>query len=183
LEKSRISVEGKFVAWVYVSIGSNVDRYQHITASLNALSEHFGELLLSRVYESESVGFAGDNFLNLAAGFNCEMEIADLSCLLRRIEHDNGRRRDGPKFGSRTLDIDILTYDNVVDVVAGVELPREEITKNAFVLLPLVDIGSEKKHPSIGKTYAQLWDEYDQGKQKLWPVSFQWQGQSISSPE
>ena len=171
------------MAWVYVSIGSNIDRFQHITASLNALSEHFGELALSRVYESESVGFEGDNFLNLAAGFTCMLEVSELSSLLRQIEHDNGRRRNGPKFGSRTLDIDILTYDNVVGVVDGVELPREEITQNAFVLLPLVDIGSEAKHPSVGKTYAQLWEEYDQGKQKLWAVSFEWQGRLISSPE
>lgn len=171
------------MAWVYVSIGSNVDRFQHITASLNALSEHFGELTLSRVYESESVGFEGDNFLNLAAGFTCALEVSGLSSLLRQIEHDNGRRRDGPKFGSRTLDIDILTYDMVVGVVVGVELPREEITQNAFVLLPLVDIGSDKKHPSIGKTYAQLWEEYDQRKQKLWPVSFEWRGKLISRPD
>lgn len=171
------------MAWVYVSIGSNIDRFQNMTASLNALSEHFGELVLSRVYESESVGFEGDNFLNLAAGFECALDIAELSSLLRQIEYDNGRRRDGPKFGSRTLDIDILTYDDVVGVVGGVELPREEITKNAFVLLPLVDIGADKKHPSIGKTYALLWEEYDRGKQKLWPVDFEWQGKLISRSE
>jgi len=171
------------VARVYVSIGSNVDRYQHITASLDALRAYFGELVLSRVYESESVGFEGDNFLNLAAGFNCKLDISGLSILLRQIEHDNGRRRDGPKFGPRTLDIDILTYDDVIGVVDGVELPREEITLNAFVLLPLTDIAPTQKHPSIGKTYAQLWDAYDQVKQKLWPVNFLWKESVISSPE
>ena len=169
------------MAWVYVSIGSNIDRYRHISRSLDALHACFGELAISPVYESEAVGFAGDNFLNLVVGFHCQSTVAQLSAALRQIEHDNGRRRDGPKFGSRTLDIDILTYDDRVGEVDGVSLPRDEITKNAFVLLPLVDIAADSRHPKLNKRYVELWRSYDQVSQKLWPVDFEWCGKKISS--
>jgi 2-amino-4-hydroxy-6-hydroxymethyldihydropteridine diphosphokinase len=168
------------VARVYVSLGSNINRYQHIAASLDALDEHFGELTISPVYESESVGFDGSNFLNLVVGFQCEISVAELVRVLRRIEHDNGRRRDGPKFSPRTLDIDILTFDEHVGELDGVLLPRDEITKNAFVLLPLVNIAPTELHPSEGKTYEQLWADYDKDSQKLWPVEFRWRGRDIT---
>lgn len=169
------------MAQVYVSIGSNIDRYRHITASLDSLKQYFGTLLVSSVYESEAVGFEGDNFLNLAVGFNCEQGVGELSTLLRGIEHDNGRRRDGPKFGPRTLDIDILTYDDCAGTFDGVELPRDEITENAFVLLPLNEIASADVHPLTQQTYSDLWQAYDQSKQKLWAVDFEWNGEKISS--
>ncbi len=165
---------------VYLSIGSNIDRYQHITASLEALDKEFGAMSISPVYESEAIGFEGDNFLNLVVGFYCELSVGDLSAALRDIEHDNGRRRDGPKFGPRTLDIDILTYGDEVGCIDGVDLPRDEIVKNAFVLLPLFDIAPEDHHPQINKTYGELWQQYDQTSQKLWSVDFEWRGEKIS---
>ncbi len=162
------------MAYVYVSIGSNIGRYRHITSALDALQHQFGELSVSKVYESEAVGFEGDNFLNLVAGFKTDKSVGELSVVLRQIEDDNGRLRDGPKFGPRTLDIDILTYDDVVGEVDGVVLPRDEITKNAFVLLPMTDVAPEKKCPGLDKTYQQLWRQYDQSIQKLWVVDFDW---------
>lgn len=62
----------------------------------------------------------------------------------------------------------------------GVELPRGEILKNAFVLQPLSDIAPDARHPVCGKTYGQLWREYHTD-QKLWPVDFTWQGRQISA--
>jgi len=171
------------MANVFVSIGSNIERYTNISASLDALAEQFGQLRLSRVYESEAVGFEGDNFLNLVAGFQSDKGVGELLAILRQIEDDNGRLRNGPRFSSRTLDIDILTYDDVVGEVDDVELPRDEIEHNAFVLLPMVDIAPNALHPALGETYQSLWEAYDQGQQKLWPVQFNWRGESISTSE
>jgi 2-amino-4-hydroxy-6-hydroxymethyldihydropteridine diphosphokinase len=168
------------MAKVYVSVGSNINRYQHITAALDALKKHFAPLAISKVYESESVGFAGDHFLNLVVGFDCTLSVGDLSKTLRGIEDDNGRLRNGPKFSSRTLDLDILTYDDTVEEVDGIKLPRDEITKNAFVLLPMVDVAPTDIHPLSQKSYQQLWDDYDQQSQALWVVDFNWQGKKIS---
>lgn len=170
------------MAQVYVSIGSNQDRARYIRASLDALTERFGELRLSSVYESEAVGFDGDNFYNLVAGFSTDLPVGELSRLLKSIEDDNGRCRKGPKFSGRTLDIDILTYDELIGVHEGVQLPRDEILKNAFVLLPLAEIAPEVKHPEVEQTYQTLWRGYE-GGQKLWSVDFEWQGQTISSAD
>lgn len=164
----------------YLSLGSNIDRYRNITAALDALAVHFGELSISSVFESEAVGFEGSNFLNLVVGVNTDRPISELSDLLKQIEDDNGRRRSGPKFSSRTLDIDILTYGDFVGEEAGVQLPRDELTKNAFVLWPMAEIAPEQRHPELGETYAQLWAEYDKQRQNLWPVDFTWQGRTLS---
>lgn len=155
---------------VYLSLGSNIDRAKHIRNALHELSALFGHLTLSTVYESEAVGFEGDHFYNLVVGLDTDKPIADLQTDIKRIEDDNGRVRGGPKFSSRTLDIDILTYADFVGVEAGVSLPRDEITKNAFVLLPLSEIAGDDIHPELNKSYKTLWQEYDKSKQKLWPV-------------
>lgn len=165
---------------IYLSLGSNVDRHKHITAALDALAILFGELQISSVYESKSVGFDGSNFFNLVVGADTRLSIAELSENLKRIEDDNGRKRIGPKFSPRTLDIDILTYGDFVGVEAGVELPRAEITKNAFVLLPLAEIAPQLLHPQLQKSYHQLWAEYNHASQALWSIDFEWQGKPIS---
>lgn len=165
---------------VYLSLGSNIHRHKHIYAALDALADIFGELLISPVYESRSVGFDGSNFFNLVVGIDTELGVAALSDTLKQIENDNGRVRSGPKFSPRTLDIDILTWGNFVGVEQGVELPRPEITQNAFVLLPLADIAGAERHPQLQQSYTDLWAAYDQASQSLWPVDFVWHEQVLS---
>lgn len=168
------------MARVYLSLGSNIDRYRYISAALDALMQRFGELIISSVYESEAVGFEGDNFLNLVVGLDTDMELGALASLLRKIEHDNDRRRDGgPRFSARTLDIDILTYDDLVGRHDGVELPRDEILTNAFVLWPLAEVAGDTLHPEQQTRYTDLWQAYDRD-QVLWPVDFTWQERQIS---
>lgn len=165
---------------IYLSLGSNVDRHQHIANALDALAALLGELRISRVYESESVGFAGSHFFNLVVGASTHLGIAELNERLKKIEDDNGRKRSGPKFSPRTLDIDILTYGDFVGVEAGIELPRAEITQNAFVLLPLAEIAPQVLHPQLQRSYATLWQAYDQHAQALWAIDFEWRGKFIS---
>ena len=166
------------MAQVFVSVGSNTEREHYTRSALDALHQHFGELNISAVYESEAVGFSGDNFFNFVAAFNTQLSVADLSSLLKRIEDENGRCRKGPKFSGRTLDIDILTYDQLVGEHSGVQLPRGEITKNAFVLKPLADIAPDALHPELQISYAALWQGYAE-QQSLWVVEFEWQGYSL----
>jgi len=164
---------------VYVSLGSNINRDVYISNALTSLHEHFGHMVISSVYESEAVGFKGDNFYNLVAGFDTDLSVGRLSTLLKEIEDQNGRRREGPKFSGRTLDIDILTYGQLTGVHDGIELPRDEITINAYVLWPLAEIAGEEVYPNSGHSYAQLWQEYDKQSQHLWVVEFQWQTLSL----
>src|SRR5690625_7312225 len=104
---------------VYLSLGSNIDRYHHIQAGLNALADRFGPMTVSTVFESEAVGFNGDNFLNLVVGIVTGLSVAQLSECLKRIEAEQGRERSAPKFSARTLDIDSLAYDHCLGVTAG----------------------------------------------------------------
>lgn len=169
------------MARVYIGIGSNIEREKHILAALDALQRWFSTLILSSVYESEAVGFDGSPFYNLVVGIDTQQSVAELSASFKQLEADNGRRRDVPKFSGRTLDLDILTYDDQVGTIGGVELPRGEILKNAFVLLPLAEIAPDQLHPVLKESYQSLWQAYDRD-QKLWPVNFSWQGRQISSP-
>ena len=155
------------MARVYLSLGSNIDRERYIRAGLNALEAKFGGLIVSPVYESEAVGFDGDNFYNLVVGIETYLSVQRV---IKAIEDDNGRVRSGPKFSPRTLDIDILTYDDRVGEVDGVALPRDEILTNAFVLLPLADVAGAELHPQVQRSYAELWADYDKQQQALWPV-------------
>ena len=148
--------------WIWVSVGSNMDRETSIRAGVCALREEFGELQLSPVYETEAVGFVGDAFLNMVLGFHTDLPLQDVRGVLRRIEHTQGRVRDGQKFGSRTLDLDILTYGDLVD--ESEDIPRAEIMRYAFVLGPLADVAPEQVHPGLGKTYARLWQEFTADK-------------------
>ena len=162
------------MAQVFLSLGSNIDRERHIRAALDALAQRFGELQVSRVFESEAVGFDGENFYNLVVGMRTDLPVGQLALRLREIEDANGRVRSGPKFSARTLDIDILTYDDLAGEFDGVKLPRGEIKKNAFVLQPLAELAPQQLHPETGRSFAQMWAEYDKERQKLWPVAFAW---------
>jgi 2-amino-4-hydroxy-6-hydroxymethyldihydropteridine diphosphokinase len=159
------------MATVFVSIGSNIEKQKHIKVCLQELAAQFSDLVLSPIYESEAVGFKGDTFYNLVAKFETDLAVGLLSKTLKAIEDKYGRDRSGPKFSGRTLDIDILTYDDLVGDIDGVQLPRDEITKNAFVLLPLVDIAPDEMHPEQQVSYARLWFFFDKESQKLWQVT------------
>jgi 2-amino-4-hydroxy-6-hydroxymethyldihydropteridine diphosphokinase len=155
---------------VFLGLGSNLQREKNIHAGLIALGNLFGELIISPIYESESVGFKGSHFYNLVVSANTNLTLSQLSETLKKIEDENGRVRTGPKFSPRTLDIDVLTYGNFVGIEAGIELPRAEITQNAFVLLPLSEIAPNEVHPQLQKTYADLWASYDKNSQSLWEI-------------
>jgi 2-amino-4-hydroxy-6-hydroxymethyldihydropteridine diphosphokinase len=155
---------------VLLGLGSNQNPKHALRSALIALENLFGSLRLSSVYESEAVGFEGDNFLNMVVEISTNLTVGQLLAALRKIEDDHGRDRSQPKFSGRTLDIDILTYGSMVGCIDGVTLPREEILSNAFVLKPLAECWPEALHPELLCCYADLWQQFDQSTQKLWPV-------------
>ena len=145
---------------VWVSIGSNIERERHIRAALADLREKFGDLVVSPVYETEAVGFAGDAFFNLVVGFDTVLAPSELHGLMREIEARHGRERSGEKFSARTLDLDLLTYGDAIIDEGGKALPRDEILRYAFVLAPLADVAGAELHPERGENYRTLWERF-----------------------
>ena len=157
------------MAQIYISIGSNVNKEHYIKEALDCLPKHFEEVVYSSVFESESVGFNGNNFYNLVAAATTSMPLEDVCRCLKQIERDNGRTPQDQKFSPRTLDLDLLFFDDII-CNAPAQLPRDEITKNAFVLWPLAELASEFLHPVEKLTVGEIWQNYDKTKQNLWKV-------------
>ncbi len=146
---------------VYIGLGSNVDRGKNILLAIIEMRKLFGELELSPVYETAAVGFDGNDFLNMVAGFDTDNDVDEVVKSLRAIEDNLGRDRSLPRFSPRPIDLDILTYDELELDVPGIQIPRHEILHNSFVLKPLQDIAPDALHPVEGKTYRQLWREME----------------------
>jgi 2-amino-4-hydroxy-6-hydroxymethyldihydropteridine diphosphokinase len=155
---------------VFIGIGSNIDPARNVRGALEALRRSFGEVAVSPVYESAAVGFEGDNFYNLVAAFDTDIGIEDLARRLTDIEDHHGRVRTEPKFSSRPLDLDLLLYGDLVLDTPKLHLPRDEITRYAFVLRPLADLAPDLRHPVGGERYRDLWERFDDHGQALRPV-------------
>jgi 2-amino-4-hydroxy-6-hydroxymethyldihydropteridine diphosphokinase len=160
------------MARVYVSLGSNIDREQHIGSALELLSDAFGPLEQSSIYESEAVGFDSPAFYNLVVGFDTDEGPRAVQRVLRNIEAQNARVRT-EQLSARTLDLDLLLYDDLVVDEEGLKLPRNDITRYAFVLGPLAEIAGDERHPVAGERYADMWAAFDDSGQELthvgWP--------------
>ena len=152
------------MAKIYISLGSNIKREHYTRIGVDELRKQYGGLVLSSVYESEAVGFEGDSFFNMVIALETDDDVFTVASHLRSIEEDNGRDRSAPKFSSRTLDLDLLLYDDLIINDQGLQLPRDEILQRAFVLLPLAEIAPDLIHPQVAKRYADLWFELDKSE-------------------
>lgn len=152
---------------VFVSIGSNIDRGNNIRGALRELRTHYSPLTLSRVYESKAEGFTGDNFYNLVVAFDTREAIEQIKENLRQIESQFGRQRSGNRHGPRTLDLDLLLYDDVVRHDGVINLPHPDIGHYAFVLGPLAEIAPRRRHPETGQSLAQMWEKFEKSGQKI----------------
>jgi len=143
------------IAWL--GLGSNVNAETHIRAGIGELEEQFGNVSLSPAYASTAVGFDGDDFINLVARVETDMHPMELRQYLRDLEDRYGRNRDVPKFSDRSLDIDILLYDDLVLLSPLLEIPRAEILKFAHVLKPLADLEPDLIHPTEMRSMSEIW--------------------------
>ncbi|HSN00970.1 MAG TPA: 2-amino-4-hydroxy-6-hydroxymethyldihydropteridine diphosphokinase [Rudaea sp.] len=149
---------------VWLSLGSNLEPEKNLRAALLELRARFGDVIVSPVYRFPAVGFDGPDFLNLAAGIDTDLSVGVLNDWLHALEDRHGRRRDVPRFSSRTLDVDIVLFgDQVMKGTGNLEIPRPEL-KHAFVLKPLADIAADVMHPVLDKTIGQLWREFPVAK-------------------
>lgn len=138
------------MAKAYLSLGSNEQPEHYLQLAVKALRETFGEIILSDWVHTKAVGFDGPDFINGAAIIETDWDVYQLNDWLHALEDANGRRRDVPRFSNRTLDIDIIFFDDLILKGPGnLQIPRPEL-KHAFVLGPLAQIAPDYVNPETG---------------------------------
>ena len=147
---------------VGIALGSNLDdRLENLRAArrhLFALHEARGPYLCSRIYETEPVDCPPGSapFLNAAIELACTLPPLDLLKKLQRIEQILGRPSNHAHHAPRTIDLDILYYDNLAFTLPELTLPHPRIIERAFVLQPLADIAPTRILPGQTQTISAL---------------------------
>ena len=155
------------MATVYVGLGSNIDPETNLRLGIRELRKRYGELRLSTVYRSKPIGFAGDDFLNLVAGFESDDLPQAIHEQIEFIHKLSGRDSEGGKWESRPLDIDLLLYNDLVIDEQPVQIPRSDVLEYSFVLRPLAELAPSLEHPLTGKTMLEHWQEFEASSHPL----------------
>jgi len=137
----------------YIGIGSNLNGPKdQIEKALTTLTEakDIALLSVSSFYQSKPLlDMPGPNYLNLVCKIETNLGALDLLNFCQEIE-DNQHRVRGAKWGSRTIDLDILLYGDQILTTKELTIPHPEMINRAFVLLPLFEIEPELKLPLLG---------------------------------
>ena len=144
---------------VYLSLGSNLgDRLNNLQLACHQLSEKVGEIIkISSVYQTPPFGFHAENdFLNTCLLIETEYDPLDLLQLLNSIETDLGRDRGDRGYTSRTIDLDIIFFNDLVFESEKLTIPHSRFRERKFVLLPLNDLEPDKLDPETHLTVKQL---------------------------
>lgn len=155
---------------VYVAAGSNVDPIKNLRRALRELSKHYS-LQFSPAYRNTAVGFEGDDFINLAVGFETTDSLTQVIEHLHEAETACGRPRHAPKWAPRTMDLDLLLFGQLVSDVPGRKLPRPDLLKRPYMLRPLAELAPTLIHPVSGTTMEELWKQFDQSAHEMHAVS------------
>lgn len=141
--------------------GSNLgDRTLHIQRAMKSVQDEVGKAeKISSIYETEPWGVSDQpNYLNAAMIIHTHLSPQQLLSLLKRIEMEEGRV-DQKKYASRTLDIDILFYDDLVLNSKEVTIPHPKLHLRKFALVPLAELGMNLIHPTLNKSIDELLKE------------------------
>ncbi len=149
------------VVQVFVAAGSNVEPQANLTRAVTELARLFRELQVSPWYRNPAVGFQGEDFINFVFGFRTERGVHELLAQLREVETLCGRPRNAPKWAARAMDLDLLLYDELVLDDPALTLPRPDLLVRPYMLGPLADIAPDLRHPTQGRTIAELWAGFD----------------------
>lgn len=156
---------------VYVAVGSNVAPELHIARAVAELAREFPGARFSPWYRNRAAGFTGDDFINLAAGFDTQLPVREVQTRLQGIETLCGRPRAAPRWAPRSMDLDVLLYDELVCDEPGLKLPRPDLIKRAYMLGPLAALAPQLVHPTEHLSIGELWRRFDQAAHPLEPLA------------
>lgn len=152
---------------VYLGLGSNIRPEENLSLGVRELRRHYKNVDVSSVYRGAAVGFDGDDFLNLVVRFRSEETPVEICREIERLHDLAGRKRGSDKWASRSLDIDLLLYDDLIMDEGPVRVPRSDVLEYSFVLRPLSELAPDLVHPVTGKTMLTHWQEFDAASQPL----------------
>lgn len=144
---------------VYLSLGSNLgDKINNLQTTINLIDSKVGDvLLISSVYQTKAEGFVGEDFLNCCVSLRTSMEPKILIKELINIESQNGRLRSNRNiYESRSIDIDILFYEDKIINQHNLIIPHPRMNERDFVIKPLLDIAKSKIHPVLNRTISEI---------------------------
>lgn len=135
------------MTWAYVGLGANVgNRRENLDRAVELLAAEPGVrvLAVSSVRETDPVGYEDQpRFLNAACALETELRPRELFERLLAIERSLGRERAGPRFGPRTIDLDLLLYGNETLDEPGLNVPHPRLAERLFVLEPLYELAPD----------------------------------------
>lgn len=142
------------LAVAYIGLGSNlgnsVETLEQAKAGLRGLSPD-DEIICSSFYRSAPIGFLEQpDFVNAVCRLETVYDPESLLQHLLKIERDHGRDRSGQANAPRTLDLDLLLYDDLIISLDGLEVPHPRLHERAFVLYPLLEIAPDLVIPGHG---------------------------------
>jgi 2-amino-4-hydroxy-6-hydroxymethyldihydropteridine diphosphokinase len=152
---------------VYVGAGSNVAPERHLAGAVEALRREFPGARFSPWYRNRAVGFEGEDFINLVAGFDTALPVQAVLEKLQAIESQCGRARHAPRWAPRTMDLDVLLYGDLVCDEPQLKLPRPDLLRRAYMLGPLAALAPHVLHPTAHLTIGELWQRFDRDAHPL----------------
>lgn len=151
----------------YIGLGSNLgDRRRTLDSAMTRLDEVDGIEVFARstIIETDPIGPVGQgDYLNAVVGIRTIRSPREVLDICLEIEQQHGRdRNQGEKWGSRTLDLDLLLYSDFIIQEPGLTIPHPHLPERAFVLVPLGEIGPSVKHPELNMTIQELKNRLEQ---------------------
>jgi 2-amino-4-hydroxy-6-hydroxymethyldihydropteridine diphosphokinase len=152
-------------------MGSNVEPERNLSRAAALLAREFPGTRFSRWFRNRAVGFEGEDFINLVAGFDTDLPAHAVVEKLHAIERSCGRERDAPRWAPRAMDLDVLLYGDLISDEPGLKLPRPDLLKRAYMLGPLAELAPEVLHPTAQLSIGELWRRFDQAAHPLHPLA------------